>query len=337
MIRQLTIRHISIWLVIYIDFYFFNSIICDWKYMFLFAFTFIMNFVLSYYFAYKYLILKVSKNGNTKTVLLFISSYLIFLGMEILNFKIIYPYFKIVTPRDHVAWSKFLQSDLKWYSQLFIVIFANYLSSVGIYKAEQYNQRKIGKLKMELEALKNQFHSHLNFNFLSFCYSKISKISAFTSEMVMCYINMLKHSLQSNQYPKVSIKNEIKYIEDFMQVQGRLNESIYHYFDYDIDNKEYKVKPMILGLIVEFVYRSGQLFNPDFPIEIQLSAINSELNFSIKFNKKNELNFNIWGHVNFIQIKKYIEINHKNNYLLQHNNVNENCDLNLKIILNGKY
>jgi hypothetical protein len=330
------IIHILIWVGLIVNFYLFNAIECEKKIMIIFALTFTLSFALSYYFVY-FFIFSLAINGKyVHTIIGFIISFLIFLGVELINFKIIYPFFDIQTPRDDFKFLMFSSRSFSWYVYVFIIAYANLLIRLGIQSAIKFNERAESKIVVELDMLKNQFHSHLTLNFLNFCYTKILKFSFFTADAVEYYSDMLQYTLHANESKKININFEKEYIDNFMQLQARLTDVIFNYFDFEIDNEEYTISPLLLGIIVEHAYRNGQLDNSEKPILIQLSILKSKLIFNVSYSKAIKHRTHHHGNEMFNQLEKYLMNHYQNNYTLNYNFQGDDCFTQLILNVDGE-
>jgi LytS/YehU family sensor histidine kinase len=289
----------------------------------------------SYYFVYFYVLPKAYNGRYLEVTFGIFISYAIFLGIELLNFKIVFPRLNIITLRIDLSFIEFLKKNFSWYYQLLIIVYTNILNQIGVSKAKEFNNQKESRLSIELGMLKNQFHSHLNMNFLSYCHSKMLKFSSYIAESIEDYTEMLKYTLQANKSERISIQKEKSYIDNFMQLQSKLVNNIHHYFDYDTDDESYEVTPLLLGVLVEYAYKNGLLSSANNPIEIQLSVIDYQLKFRIKF--ANNWKPNIDYEKEIKQLNLFLSLNYKNNFDLVTKSDSDLCYISLNINLYGTY
>jgi len=142
------------------------------------------------------------------------------------------------------------------------------------------------KINAELLFFKNQFNSHILFNFLNFCYSKIHKSSESAAEAIESFSEMLRYSSQMKIDEPVSLKKEIEYIENYIVIQKCLTEKVCVSFKYEGDISKKKILPGLLVTFVENAFKYGEINNEKHPIEVYLFADKDHTVFSVR-NKKN--------------------------------------------------
>jgi hypothetical protein len=327
--------HFTFWSILFIYFYMHSAAQSSKALIFIFNCSFISSFILTYYFIYFFVFPYSDKVNYPKVFIGLLFSYFVFLAIEVINFKILFPSLAIVTPRVHFSNIEFIKKNFSWYYQLLIVAYSNLLARIGLAKAKEYNKRKEGRLNIELGMLKDQFHSHLNMNFLSYCYNKMRSFSELTAESIEFYTEMLKYTLLAKDMQTVKISDEVAYINNFMELQARLTDTIFHYFDTDIDSEKYKISPMLLGVLVEYAYKYGMIANSENPIEFQLKIDGNQLEFKVFFIRKissSTLDVSL-----FKQLDNYLNLYYLEKYKLFRNLSSNICRIELNIDLNGTY
>ena len=142
------------------------------------------------------------------------------------------------------------------------------------------------KINAELLFFKNQFNSHILFNFLNFCYSKIHKSSESAAEAIESFSEMLRYSSQMKIDEPVSLKKEIEYIENYIVIQKCLTEKVCVSFKHEGDISKKKILPGLLVTFVENAFKYGEIHNEKHPIEIMLMVVEERIVFNMK-NRKN--------------------------------------------------
>lgn len=145
------------------------------------------------------------------------------------------------------------------------------------------------KVTTEVNFLKNQFNSHILFNFLNFCYSKIHKSSESAAEAIESFSEMLRYSSKMKVDEPVLLKKEIEYIENYIIIQKCLTEKVCIDFKYEGDISKKKILPGILVSFIENAFKYGEINNERHPIDVHLVATEDRIVFKVK-NKKNMVN-----------------------------------------------
>jgi two-component system, LytTR family, sensor kinase len=335
--RPTIITHLLVWLGIYILYYSFNQAECSP--FLLFVFTGFITFcdVLTYYFIRIFVFPFAEREKFVKVILGFILSFVIHFSFASFIYKFLFIKIGIIHPRSDFNFIDFLRRDARWYCELLVVAYAGMLTKIGIAKTKLANSKEEYRLNQDLNMLKNQFHSHLSFNFLNFCYLKLRKISNSASYLVEYYSNMLQYTLQANKQKKISLEAEIDYLNNFIALQKHLSDKVYCNFSHDTSYFQYNITPMLLGVIVEFAFKYGQIDNQVDPITINLRVENHTLIFSVSFIRDIKQTTKIIDDTAILQLDKYLTSNYLNKYSLKTNYSNDyQSDLSLYISLDGE-
>lgn len=177
-------------------------------------------------------------------------------------------------------------------------------------------RRSNATLSKELDFLKNQFNSHITFNFLNFCYSKVHKSSNNAAEAIEAFADMLRYSSQLKPDEAVSVRKEIDYIENFTRIQRCITDKVCFNFQYEGCIQEKMILPFILIKFVENAFTYGEINNELYPIQIHLMAEKDKLIFTVK-NKKN-LSKTIEGlKINYQNLEQMLEVLYGGNFQLK--------------------
>jgi two-component system, LytTR family, sensor kinase len=267
------------------------------------------------------------------TILGFLLSYLLFLSIDVLNFKFLFPLLKILTPRDAIDWLEFIKYSSFWYTFVLIVAYANMISNISLERTMVNNQLNKVKLSKELDILKNQFHSHLNFNFLNFCYSSMLKISKEKAEMISHYSDMLSYNLQYHAKKRIPITKEIEYIQNLINLQSFLVGENYHQLKINIDQPHYEVAPLLLGVLMEQAYKRAVLNEKENPMISELIIHNGVLQFTIQYLKESKYNSVIDPSISN-NLNPFLSLNYKHGFAFQTSQSDNKIVLLLNIDLN---
>ncbi len=226
-------------------------------------------------------------------------------------------------------------SNAIMFSIISVMALGAYQNKIGIDKLKFKSEKEKALLFKEVGFLKNQFNSHITFNFLNYCYSRIHKNSIETAEAIEVFARMLRYSLNNKVYEKVLLKKEIEYIEDFITLQKLL--SNYANINFCIlgeDNNSIYILPRILIVFVENAFKHGDLHSIENPITIQLYSSTEYIEFKVT-NKKNKHKIAEVSGIGHSNLKQQLELQYKNKYILEIDDNNTSYSSNFKLMLNS--
>ena len=142
-------------------------------------------------------------------------------------------------------------------------------------------------VKSELKALKAQINPHFLFNSLNVIYSQAIKKSNKTPDAIIQLSDILRYVIYDSTKDKVSIKTEIKLIEDYIELQKfRIDATSSINFEHNVKNDNCKITPMLLLPLVENSFKHGIKGELDHTfVNIKLETIGSNILFEIVNNK----------------------------------------------------
>lgn len=210
----------------------------------------------------------------------------------------------------------FLVNELELFFIVGIAGSSSFFSRYGLYKLKQQAEKEKALLLKELNFLKNQFNSHITFNFLNYCYSKVHQQSPETAESISLFSELLRYTLQTGSEEKVALSKEIIYIENFISLQKLLSAKVYVDFHYDGEIGNAFILPRILVTFVENAFKHGLCNDPKNPIHISLIVMDNKLivNIKNKINNSKRIKGTNKGIENVLQI---LELYYPNNFGLQ--------------------
>lgn len=204
--------------------------------------------------------------------------------------------------------------------------------ALSLEKIRMQNEREQSLLRKELNFLKNQFNSHITFNFLNFCYSKVHRSSPDTAEAIDLFATMLRYSLVNSAEEKVSLKQEIAYIQNFIELQRLLTAEVFVKFtcEGDIENK--MILPRILITFIENAFKHGELSNPDEPVRILLRGDPEAISLKVS-NRKNRRRHIVNTGVGQENVMQILQLNYPGRHALNIDDGEENYSCQLTITL----
>ena len=186
--------------------------------------------------------------------------------------------------------------------------------------------------EQELHYLKMQIHPHFLFNTLNTIYGFALKQSTQTPEIILKLSNLLDYILYQVNKPKVSLKEEVLHIKEYVELEKiRFQDTLKVIFVSSEIKKEIQIAPMLLIPFVENAFKHGTLEEGFLRIEIKVSVIENQLNFSIKNSFMNDETNNKNKGIGLENIRKRLQLHYKNNYELSIENTNKWFLVNLSI------
>jgi len=186
-----------------------------------------------------------------------------------------------VNQNEDVTYDALFLMNLAWRGFYFILYSTAYFyikRYIAKQKAEINHIAEVEALKnqllrSEIDFLRAQINPHLLFNTLSFIkYS--AKHSPDEAEKAMVLLkDILSFATQSGNSEKVSIENEVKQVENLIQLnQLRFGHNLYVDFVKNIEVGNRSIMPIVLLTLVENVFKHGNLHDKKKPAEIYVES-----------------------------------------------------------------
>jgi sensor histidine kinase YesM len=148
------------------------------------------------------------------------------------------------------------------------------------------------KAQAELDLLKQQINPHFLFNTLNNLYALSLRHSDKTPESILQLSELMRYVIYKGKEDKVKLGEELKYIEDFMNLQQmRLKNPVQLSFKKEIENEEQTLAPLLLIVFVENAFKHGiETAEETAFLHIHLKMAGKQLFFSCEnsFEKENE-------------------------------------------------
>lgn len=183
------------------------------------------------------------------------------------------------------------------------------------------NELKSEKLDMELRFLKSQITPHFLFNALNNIYSLVYTKDENAPRSVLKLSDMLRYVMVDCQVDLISLEKEIKYIDAFIDFQKMSMENMSNViFDKNVNDKDFKIPPMILQPLVENSFKHSRLVSdPDGFVHFYLVQENKDLIFiarnSIKEGSLSVVDSNKkQSGIGLENVKKRLDLYYGNNY-----------------------
>lgn len=173
---------------------------------------------------------------------------------------------------------------------LFLLLMANFIS-IALYLSNTVRQQAVReknlreeKLGTELKLLKAQINPHFIFNALNNIYSLAYTQSEKTPESILKLSEMLRYVFYDCSKDTVKLKDEIKYIENFISLQRMKSEHEQDIrFDYSGASGNQAISPMLFIPFIENAFKYSKIEELEEAwIQIKLSTQQRRVHFWIE-------------------------------------------------------
>jgi two-component system LytT family sensor kinase len=170
----------------------------------------------------------------------------------------------------------------------------------------------------ELLYLKKQIHPHFLFNTLNTIYGFALKQSKDTPDIILKLSNLLDYILYQVSKPKVSLKEEILHIQEYIELEKiRFQDSLSVTFEPPQIEESVSIAPMLMIPFVENAFKHGAIDEGFLQIEITVTYAQNRLSFVVKntFAPTDEHEEKQPG-IGLMNIRKRLELHHPDNHEL---------------------
>lgn len=168
------------------------------------------------------------------------------------------------------------------------------------------------KLEAELKFLRHQTNPHFLFNTLNNIYALARKRSEHTAEVVMRLSKLLRFILYESKNNLITITEELKVLDDYIELEKMRYERLTIQFHRDIDESTQKIAPLLLLPFVENAFKHGASESRfDSFIRIQVQLQKGVLIFSIENNKETDTVEEIRDNIGLHNVRRQLELMYK--------------------------
>ncbi|NEW80161.1 MAG: histidine kinase [Gelidibacter sp.] len=323
---KIIVLHILFWIGVWFFFlYFFsyssnNTVYGTWFSSFLLPITMVTTYFVVYFLIPKYLLTK-----KYKYFLLY-SLYTLIISADFISLAIVFYYLFL---------SNLNVGEMPFMSRNFVFVLVIVYLVVGLVSfisLLNHNFKTISKNKelqnkiletqlqiknQELQYLKKQIHPHFLFNTLNTIYGFALKQSKDTPEIILKLSNLLDYILYQVNKPKVSLNEEVLHIKEYIELEKiRFQDTLKVSFKSDTISEEIQVAPMLLIPFVENAFKHGNLIDGFLTVEIAITFLNDNFNFSIKNTVLNADENQHESGIGLENIQKRLNLLYKDNHQL---------------------
>jgi sensor histidine kinase YesM len=312
--RKEILRHLLIWVLLTAFFCLIDPVPGNIIVQTAGTFLIILDYMVVYYGHYLFAFPFFYKKHILKLIL---SSALVFIIFAIINY---FNFFYIMTIYgDKPAF----KSNMDWgftifilYSIISMTAFGFYRNKISILHIQSQSEREKALLIKELGFLKNQFNSHITFNFLNYCYSHLFRSSKEAAAAIESYSEMLRFTMNSSPNEMVLLEKELIYIEQFINLKKQLNKGICVQFTLEGSLTNKFILPRIFITFVENAFKHGESHSIENPIVINVKSNTTNIVLEVK-NKKSQAKIKpISTGIGQQNMKKQLELFYKSKYQL---------------------
>jgi sensor histidine kinase YesM len=197
----------------------------------------------------------------------------------------------------------------------YVSVFAVAIHQIRLQFADKEREKALvkEKLETELKYLRNQTNPHFLFNTLNNIYGLARRKSDDTAEVVMKLSKLLRFMLYESNKPTVKIEDEIKMLDDFINLEKiRYTKKLELSFNKKIDDESEQIAPLLLLTFVENAFKHGaseNRFESFIHIALELEA--GVLHFSVENSKEDTSDNNVKDNIGLGNVRRQLELMYK--------------------------
>jgi sensor histidine kinase YesM len=190
-----------------------------------------------------------------------------FLTLLLMPVFVLLGYYGQYLVKNYFGWAMFwggtkaiwtLYNLMLFYLFQFSIIHAYYyFKQYKLEEKEKYTLKE-AFFRSELTALKSQLNPHFLHNLFNSINASIPPENEKTRELIISLSNLFRYQNYASQQDEVSLKEEIDFIENYLQLMKlRLKSKLTYEIDLPEDLHQYKIAPMLLHPLVENALTHG--------------------------------------------------------------------------------
>ena len=207
-----------------------------------------------------------------------------------------------------------------FFNLFFVVFIAIAIKFYKRWNEKDFQEQKVQKEKVEaeLQMLKTQINPHFLFNTLNSIYVLAMKQSEQTANTVMKLSDILDYILYRIDTPKIAISNEIKIIENYIELEKiRFSNRIDINFTTDLKSQGIQIPPMLIIPFIENAFKHGVAKSIEKSwIKISLKETDGALNILVANSKTQSKVEDKTGGIGLMNVKKRLSLLYKEKYEL---------------------
>lgn len=207
-----------------------------------------------------------------------------------------------------------------FFNLFFVVFIAIAIKFYKRWNEKDFQEQKVQKEKVEaeLQMLKTQINPHFLFNTLNSIYVLAMKQSEQTANTVMKLSDILDYILYRIDTPKIAISNEIKIIENYIELEKiRFSNRVDINFTTDLKSQGIQIPPMLIIPFIENAFKHGVAKSIEKSwIKISIKETDGALNILVANSKTQSKVEDKTGGIGLMNVKKRLSLLYKEKYEL---------------------
>ncbi len=195
--------------------------------------------------------------------------------------------------------------------------FGTYLSRLKRHQLQiQFEKEKL-LAEQELLFLKNQFNSHLTFNFLGYCHASILRLQESTAEAIELFSDILRYSMKAKPEVTVLLAEELEQVDNYIQLQKWMVPGASVNLSIEGEVAQRRILPCTLTNLLEMTFCRQIEEQSLSPIAIQLDCRSDKIYFYLQQGKCAPVVSNIAFEEEERDLRKSLDLFYQNKYELQ--------------------
>ena len=189
------------------------------------------------------------------------------------------------------------------------------------------------KAEAELNFLKSQINPHFLFNSLNAVYFLIDKTNAGARNALHKFSEMLRYQLYEMNGDKIPIEKEIRYLNDYVDLQKLRNEPNYNVsFTCDASVNGFVIEPLLLIPFVENAFKHISHFKDQLNfIRITMRYTGDELCFNVENSTEQIEPVTMHGGIGLNNVKRRLTLLYPGKHRLEITNIEQQFKIELRI------
>ncbi len=183
------------------------------------------------------------------------------------------------------------------------------------------SEKQKENLKSELSFLRSQISPHFLFNVLNNIVAMVRLGSSELEPTVIKLSSLLQYMLYETDEERVLIKNEVDYLQSYIDLQQmRFSSSLDVQVYFDVKDEWEAIEPMLLVPFIENAFKHGNGLQKNPEIHISLKVENRQLDFQVKnrYILTDKVKDKIAG-IGLVNVKRRLDLLYKNRHELKIN------------------
>lgn len=311
-------QHVVIWFIFILFYTIVDPVEADLKKQILGSITIFGTYIVFFYLSYFFLFFKLLNGRYINFILNFFAFFFAYYISMLFSFTTVINYYDWSILKDPYSLYGTFSAFFVTYCLLTLAAYSVFQNRLSIYNLELENRKERTLLQNQVLFYKNQFNSHITFNFLNYCYNHFLENDKETAKIVSNYADMLRYLNSTKSNETVTVSEEVDFIEKYLQINRGVFKNFQVLFNYDGELMNKRVLPRLFMTLIENAIKHGESQDINNPILVNLNIEKDILKFTVT-NKKALTSFsnfsthtgikNIVSHLNLFYGSKYKLLN----------------------------